>query len=77
MADDNIYTKENQIRWSTKPKPEFYAEVKKLYSSGGYSYNSLARLFKLSPQRIQQIVKDIRKKHYYPKENRPDVNQNG
>lgn len=32
------------------------AKIAKLYSTGSYSYNSLARMFKLTPQRIAVIV---------------------
>lgn len=33
-------------------------KVKELYATEMYSYNKLARIFKVSPQRIAQIIKN-------------------
>ena len=57
MPNDTI------VPYQMQPETERNEKVRRLYSSGDYSYNKLSRIFKVSPQRIQQIVKNK------PKEN--------
>ena len=40
-----------------QPETERNQKVIQLYSSGKYTYRSLARVFKVTPQRIHQIIK--------------------
>jgi len=51
------------IPFQEKPEKERNEKIIQLYQQGSYSYNSLSRIFKISPQRVGQIIKKYQKKN--------------
>ena len=50
-----------KVPFEQQPETERNNKLVKLYNTGFYSFNSLARMFKITPQRIHQIIKKHRK----------------
>lgn len=52
----------NQVPFQEKPiMAERDAKLIKMYATGFYSYTTLARIFKITSQRVGQIIKKSRK----------------
>lgn len=56
-ANTNTILTPQQLWNARQEETERNQKIKEHYATGNYSYNKLSRIFKVSPQRIQQIVK--------------------
>jgi len=45
------------VRWQAREEEERNNRLKKTYLSGNYTYRSLGRIFKISGQRVSQIIR--------------------
>lgn len=52
-----------------RPNWDLIVKILKFYETGSYSYNTLSRVLKISPQRVGQIVK----KYSYLMDKKPEV----
>jgi DNA-binding transcriptional regulator LsrR (DeoR family) len=43
--------------WDMKPDTEKIEKVMRMYYSGNYTVTSIARMFKISKQRVSQLIK--------------------
>ena len=50
-------TKAN-VKWQSRPNSDMIARILKLWNTGSYTKASLGRMFKLSRERIRQIIKN-------------------
>ncbi len=48
-----------QVPHQKRPELKRNLKVFQMYATGSYSYNTLGRIFKVSPQRIRQIYKSV------------------
>jgi hypothetical protein len=48
-----------QVPYQKRPELKRNLKVFQMYTTGSYSYNTLGRIFKISPQRVRQIYKTI------------------
>jgi len=45
------------VRWQRREEEERNNRIRKLYSSGSYTYSAIGRMFKITAQTVSQIVK--------------------